>query len=949
MIGSHTMKNRTVRRMRQRSGLLLRLVTLLLFVFGDARHASGQMLQSIGMSAVSGVQVNSYTVKDSQQIPLSRSLPLFSFLLNDSLRSSGTAMARAEGDSITFTFRRGVRGSVRGEKGNGKGWTAALTFVNGSKDTLTVANVVPFGEGPDRVYITATGPSTYIWRLSRSALFRPGVGPIGVVLPDNAWEMGFCDVQVSPTRNLVAIARRVGSDKAEERRFRTILFPGGSVRYVLYADEHGGDWHDGVRLMFQERWLYDLETFNDSLFQRKDLEWVRHTYLMTLLFAWDEQYYDRFKGVYTFDKFLDAKSSLLGGYDVFMIWPTWPRLGVDQRNQFDLYRDMPGGLAELRRQADVTHRRGAKYFISYNPWDESTRKEEHIRGMEELLRQTNSDGVVLDTWGESSREFQAAADRVKPGVILYSEGMAVPKDMPGIVAGRVHDALYMPPPLNMNKVIKPEFGIFRVMQVQEGRLHREAAVCLFNGYGAELNVMRTGRPAWMDEEYRYLGLVVKALRENSSAFLSRDWIPLLPTTTDSVWVNRWPTPEKTVYTVYSLRPEGFTGPLFEGAVSADRHYVSLWHHEEVEPIMLNGKSYVTASAEGFSRSWLRTRREANVDCIAWLPKALDVKLQADSLWFSSSRGNRIVVTAGNPTYDAKSAEFSPAVHAIALYRIFGRYEGKIVVQLFADRELLDERVVEVELGTPRLITSVEPTPRVTKTPERMTEIPSGTYTFVMAPTDVPNPVIPYPDNSKPRQVTMGRFYIDTYPVTNAQFKKFMTATRYVPKDAANFLRHWERGNPPEGLENHPVVWISIEDARAYATWAGKRLPTGIEWQYAGQGTDGRMYPWGNAFDSTRCNNGLGHTTPVDAFPSGKSPFGVMDMVGNVWQLTNDVYDNVSYYYVTMRGGSFYNPTSSEWYVRGGPWPVNRHQMLLMLSPSFDRNATVGFRCVKDAK
>ena len=90
------------------------------------------------------------------------------------------------------------------------------------------------------------------------------------------------------------------------------------------------------------------------------------------------------------------------------------------------------------------------------------------------MRKLDADGVVLDTWGQSSREFQGAADRVKPGIIMFSEGMAVPKDMPGIVAGRVHDAIYMPPPLNLNKLIKPDFAIYRVIQVAEGRIHERS-------------------------------------------------------------------------------------------------------------------------------------------------------------------------------------------------------------------------------------------------------------------------------------------------------------------------------------------------------------------------------------------------------------------------------------------------------------------------------------------
>ena len=144
-----------------------------------------------------------------------------------------------------------------------------------------------------------------------------------------------------------------------------------------------------------------------------------------------------------------------------------------------------------------------------------------------------------------------------------------------------------------------------------------------------------------------------------------------------------------------------------------------------------------------------------------------------------------------------------------------------------------------------------------------------------------------------------------------------------------------------------MVWVSLEDARAYAHWREKRLPTEAEWQYAAQGTDGRLWPWGPDFDSTHCNNATGQTTAVHAFPEGKSPFGVEDMTGNVWQMCNDEYSNGTFAFSMIRGGSYYMPTSSWWYIQGGPQPNDRTQMLLKTGPGFDRSATVGFRCVCD--
>lgn len=887
-----------------------------------------------------GTAVAGLTLADGAKIALPAPLPLFSILVDGK-------------PALASRLPAGLSLSVAAEAGFAPGARLTVVLRNATKGKVTLENLVPLGQADDRVFITAGLPNEEPHTLDRTQLFRPGLRPVGVLLPDNAWSMGFASVDLAGGPTLSAIARRINTDKAQRTRWAATLEPGGSVEYALTLEAHDGGWRRGLEIMFRERYLYDLDKFDDALFRRPDLAWVRRAYLMVLRFAWDRAYYDSDAARYAYDETLTAWDRTLGPIDIFTIWPTWPRLGLDERNQWDMYRDLPGGLPELRRQVDLAHKLGKKYFISYNPWDSSTRHEDHIAGMEDMLRTLDADGVVLDTRGESSREFQAAADRAKPGVIMYSEGMAVPRDMPGIVSGRVHDALYMPPPLNMNKFMRPDFAIFRVLQLAEGPLHREAAVAFFNGYGSEINTMRPGRPDGIEDDLRTLGRTTKHLRENSSAFLDPAWEPLVPTVEDGLWANRWRDGAKTVWTVYNLRPEGYKGPLFEVQVPAGSHLVSLWNHEELEPVTRDGRTCAPVEVAAFDAASLGTRREGSVDCVALLPALLRVEADGELVTFeapAAPAGCRVALSAGNPSYAEAPVVFGPERRTVALHEHFGFREEKFVVQLFDSRgEILDERVVRLPLAQPRLVTRVERTAPASKAPAGMVEVPAGTFVFKTAgnPDDA-NPIIPYPDTRKPRSLEMRRFFMDRTPVTNAAFKAFLDATGYAPADRSNFLKHWVDGKPPAGQDDHPVRWVSLEDARAYAAWAGKRLPTEAEWQYAAQGRDGRPYPWGAKTAPGRCNDKLNRTTPVAAFPKGASPFGVLDLVGNIWQMMDDVYDNGVYRYGIIRGGSFYAPETSEWYVKSGPLAVDRVQILLLVAPGLDRVATVGFRCVKDA-
>ncbi|HRB81924.1 MAG TPA: SUMF1/EgtB/PvdO family nonheme iron enzyme, partial [Nitrospira sp.] len=197
-----------------------------------------------------------------------------------------------------------------------------------------------------------------------------------------------------------------------------------------------------------------------------------------------------------------------------------------------------------------------------------------------------------------------------------------------------------------------------------------------------------------------------------------------------------------------------------------------------------------------------------------------------------------------------------------------------------------------------------------------------------------------------RAVSLNRFAIDLTPVTNAQYAEFLHDSGYQPQHRKNFLKHWTNRTPPVGMEEHPVVYVGLEDARAYAAWAGKQLPTEEEWQYAAQGASGLKYPWGEVMEPRRCNAGeTGATTNVTAFPDGRSPFGCYDMCGNTWEWTESERTDGRTRFCMIRGGSYYTAKGSHWYMDGGPQPSDFAAKFLLMWPGLDRCATIGFRCV----
>ena len=235
--------------------------------------------------------------------------------------------------------------------------------------------------------------------------------------------------------------------------------------------------------------------------------------------------------------------------------------------------------------------------------------------------------------------------------------------------------------------------------------------------------------------------------------------------------------------------------------------------------------------------------------------------------------------------------------------------------------------------------------RVGTQPNEMIYIPAGEFT--MGTNDR------LPDEGPAHTVTLAAYYIDTYEVTNGQYKAFIDATGHKSPS------HFENRTYPDGKVDHPVTEVTWYDARDYCTWAGKRLPTDAEWEKAARGTDARSYPWGNEFGVNRANTPQywvalgreGDTSPVGAFEDGKSAYGLYDMSGNVWEWTDSWYraypgnqhptENYGETYKTLKGGSWWDCT---FYKCGISAPSFNRSFFLRTT----RNPSFGFRCAKDA-
>lgn len=270
----------------------------------------------------------------------------------------------------------------------------------------------------------------------------------------------------------------------------------------------------------------------------------------------------------------------------------------------------------------------------------------------------------------------------------------------------------------------------------------------------------------------------------------------------------------------------------------------------------------------------------------------------------------------------------------------------VLVDLNGDESRSRSDAADSVIGKPPAQTSLIQSvaiPRVgTQLTRELIVVPAGAFMIID---------YPYESSIEGQSVFVATFLIDRAEVTNAAFAEFARETGYLTiAEQQGDARNW-RTHAQQDMEAHPVVFMAWEDANEYCKYAGLRLPTEIEWEKAATGDDARLWPWGNVWNEGSVNSmerGSTGTSPVGSYPAGASPYGLIDMAGNVWEWTSSAYVTDSRH--TALDAPSTQTFRNHWVLRGGSWrtmALGTQVTYRKPAPMDYRRDTTGFRCAGD--
>lgn len=657
-------------------------------------------------------------------------------------------------------------------------------------------------------------------------------------------------------------------------------------------------WHAWHQAMLRERASeiarsgLDPDGYHDP-----STDWSDRTFRQFFLFMYDASFYDSTRHRYRTAELVEEWTSRFGRVDSVLLWHAYPRLGFDERSQFDFYRDMPGGLRRLRADvSDVFHARGIRVFVDYNPWAEGSYDE-----LAEIVAALDADGVMLDTMTDAPGRLSAALDERKRGVVL------APERRPGASDLRRHRQAWAQwseiggasdPSILRHRWLVPQHRQFAIRRWDRSR-RQDIVYSFFNGSGLLLwdNVFGSWNP-YSREDRRLIAETAAVLDRYQDLLVKGLWLPLVPTGEPGLDANRWSDGARTIVILRNRTPERRTFEVPHDPPPGHSCFAFWGARRE-----LGGLDAVVVEAHG--------TQAVVIDASSAIHEAL---AHFDRL----SRAADVDRT----DYDVRAPV--PRCEPVACRRGSSGSAG-------APRTMVD-------------LPGGDFTMRVRHERRECGCYPLGATTDALSGWFYEDTI------EHESRVTLEPFAMRRTAVTNAEFLAFVHASSYRPHDDERFLQHLlSRGSSelPRALDDEsgqrPVTFVSLADARAYAEWHGERLPTEAEWQWAAEGAGrGHRYPWGN--DPRSFAPALRSALDLDT----ATPQGIVGLSGNAWELTHSEHTDGHTRFVMLRGGVFLPPGESEWLVARGARPNDSHAKYILASDGLDRSSTISFRTVVDS-